>query len=255
MAQRTPARRDRWAPLREELARWQEAGLSARFWLRDDDAVTVTPALTRLAELCASHAVPCLIAAIPSQADENLAAYLASQELAEVAVHGWCHRNHAGPKAKSEFPAGRPRPEVLHELGIARARIDALFGGKALPIYVPPWNRIAPAVAALLPEAGFRALSAKGRAPILGFACLEEINVHVDIIDWHGSRGGRDPESLVAELASHLAWSRENGQPAVGILSHHLMHDELAWQFLDQLFRETDQSAVRWSRASDLIGL
>ncbi len=34
--------------LREELDRWDEAGLSAAFWLRDDDAVADTAALRRL---------------------------------------------------------------------------------------------------------------------------------------------------------------------------------------------------------------
>ena len=34
-----------WAVLGDELARWREAGRSATFWWRDDDAVQRTPAL------------------------------------------------------------------------------------------------------------------------------------------------------------------------------------------------------------------
>ena len=250
------ATRARWTPVREELARWQDAGRVARLWLRDDDATDVTPALIRLADRCAASSTPYLIAAIPSQADHELAAFLASQPLAEVAAHGWTHRNHApeGSK-KQEFPIHRPKSEILHELRRARARSDALFGDKSIPIYVPPWNRIAPEVAALLPDAGFRAVSAFGRKPMFAPpSSVHELNTHLDIIDWYGSRGGRDPDALTAELAGHLAWARRNVPSAIGVLTHHRVHDAIAWQFVEELLAETAQhAAVRWSRPSALI--
>lgn len=252
-------RATRWAPLREELARWQRAGQLARLWLRDDDAVTVTPALQQLASLCAAYGVPYLIAAIPAHADESLAAFLSGQQLAEVAAHGWSHRNHAGAGAKAEFPVDRPAAEILHDLHAARARIDSLFRAQAVPIYVPPWNRIAPEIAALLPAAGFCAVSALGREHVGReqgtTAAPPHVNVHLDIIDWRGSRGGREPDALIAELASHLAWAREDRRSAIGILTHHLVHDDRAWRFLEELFTETaDHIAVRWMPARDLLG-
>lgn len=248
-----PARPTRWTPLREELARWHDANAIARLWLRDDDAVCVTPALARLTGVCTAHAVPCLIAAVPGRTGEDLATFLTRQPLAEVAAHGWTHRNHAGAGPKAEFPLDRPGQEILHDLRSARARISALFGASAVPIYVPPWNRIAPEVARLLPSAGFSAVSAIGRTGDAG-AGPRRINVHLDIIDWRGSRGGRDQDLLIAELAGHLAWSRQNGQPAIGVLTHHLDHDEVAWQFLEELFAETRAHAtVRWVRASEIL--
>lgn len=243
----------RWAPLTAELARWKEAGAAARLWLRDDDAVSVTPALDRLVELCAAFDVPYLIAAIPSRAGRDLAERLAREPLAEAAAHGWTHQNHAGPGPKAEFPVDRPGPEILDALTRARTRIDALFGIKAVPIYVPPWNRMAPELMHLLPKAGFRGISARGRVSGAREG-LPRINIHLDIIDWRGSRGGADPDQLAAELADHLAWSRETGQPAVGVVTHHLNHDHIAWQFLGELFEETaGHPAVRWVRASDLL--
>ncbi|MCL4766802.1 MAG: polysaccharide deacetylase family protein [Hyphomicrobiaceae bacterium] len=246
-----------WAPVREELARWQDAQCVARLWLRDDDAVAVTPLLIRLSSLCAGSGVPWLVAAVPCHASEELAGWLAEQPLAEAAAHGWTHRNHAMPGArKQEFPVERPGTEIRHELGLARARLGALFGAKGVPILVPPWNRIGPEVAALLPDLGYRALSTLGRKPVFQApAPIRELNAHIDIIDWRGSRGGGDPDELAAGLARELAWARGGGQPAVGILTHHLVHDTAAWRFLEELFAETaSHGAVRWSRASELIG-
>ncbi len=249
------ATRQRWGPVRDELRRWEESGRVARLWLRDDDAVTVTPHLVRLADLCAAHGIPFLVAAIPSLAGADLAAFLAEQALAEVAAHGWIHHDHAIDGRKQEFPPHRPRSEILHELGLARTRTEALFSAMVVPIYVPPWNRIAPEIAALLPEAGFKTLSAFGRAPLPSLpAPMRQLNTHLDIIDWRGTRGGRERQALVTELAGHLAWARENGEPAIGILTHHLVHDEIAWQFLAELFAETgSHAAVQWCRPSALI--
>lgn len=245
-------RAGQWALLQDELARWQQAGQAARLWLRDDDAVAVTPPLQQLASLCAAHGVPYLIAAIPAKADEGLAAFIAEQQLAEVAAHGWSHRNHAGAGPKAEFPIDRPSSEIQDDLRKARLRIGSLFGARAVPVYVPPWNRIAPEIAALLPAAGFRAVSGLGRERAA--SALPAINVHLDIIDWRGSRGGREPEALAAELAAHLAWSREAGRCAIGILTHHLVHDGTAWGFLEELLAETsNHAAVRWMRMRDLL--
>lgn len=245
----------KWEPLRRELAAWEQNHVAARLWLRDDDAVSVTPALVRLTERCAEHDVPYLIAVIPSQADTDLANYLSQQPLAEIAAHGWTHRNHGGLGCKAEFPEQRSRVEIVRDLRRARDRMEALFGSGALPIYVPPWNRMAAEVANLLPVAGFETLSVIGRNRIAGlYGELGQINVHLDIIDWRGSRGGRDHKELVDELAAHLAWARENDQSPIGILTHHLVHDERAWTFLQELFAETAHHlVVRWSRVTDLL--
>jgi len=248
----TLARASRWSALRDELARWARDGAVARLWLRDDDAVTITPALERLVGLCAAHCVPYLIAAVPSDADQTLAAYLSGQQLAEVATHGWSHHNHAD-NTKTEFPVERPVADIVRDLSNARARIETLFGEKAVPIFVPPWNRMAPEAAALLPQSGFRAISALGRER-KPHEHVQTINVHLDIIDWRGSRGGRNPADLISELTDHLAWARQNDRSAIGILTHHLVHDAAAWSFLEELFAETvGHPAVRWVRASELL--
>jgi hypothetical protein len=246
----------RWEPLLRELNHWAEAGLTASLWLRDDDAVAMTPALERLVELCEIHRVPALLAVVPAEAKEELATYLNVKPLFEVAVHGFSHKNHAPAGAKKqEFPVDRSPDQIENELVRGRLRARTLFGPKLTEIFVPPWNRIAVDVAVRLPRFGFRALSALGRKSLLQIpAPLTEINADLDIIDWRGNRGGHDGTWLAATLAGQLAWARDNGWCAVGILAHHLVHDASAWRFLEELFARTvSHPSVKWVRASDLI--
>jgi hypothetical protein len=56
----------------------------------------------------------------------------------------------------------------------------------------------------------------------------------------------------------HLRARRENRvdrNEATGILSHHLVHDAGAWQFLaDFVHRTHNHPAVRWMHADELFG-
>ncbi|MGL6208399.1 MAG: polysaccharide deacetylase family protein [Paracoccaceae bacterium] len=232
-----------FAPLLQELDRWAERGEQARFWLRDDDAVTVTPALERLLSL----SVPMTLAVIPARAEASLAMHLADEPGVEVAVHGWSHVNHAAAGAKSaELGADRPAAQVLAELAVSLDWLEGLFGEKALRALVPPWNRIAPAVVAGLPDLGFTVLSVFGPEAA---GQPKRINTHVDLIDWRGSRGGRPVELLVSELVARLKLI-EGRAGHVGLLSHHLVHDTAAWAFLEGLM-----AATRAHRGCEWVGL
>lgn len=242
-----------WGPLLAELEPWRRAGRVADLWLRDDDAVEPTAALDRLLDLTAHHAIPALLAVIPAHAGEPLAARLAPEPGIAVAVHGWAHENHApdGEK-KQELGAHRPAGIVLAELARAKAVIDRLFAGQAALVLVPPWNRIDAALLPALAETGFAALSVFGRAKQ---ATIPIVNTHVDIVDWHGGRSGKDHRGMVRELAAELRWRRETGsREPLGVLTHHLVHDEIAWLFLQGLFEATaGHPACRWASIRDLI--
>lgn len=247
---------DLWRPVHDELAHWLAAGRTARLWLRDDDVIEVTPALRRLSDFAWRHDVPVLMAAIPARATDELASYFAGAPLLDPAVHGYAHVNHArlGDKTQ-EFPPHRGSAVITAELKRGVDRLRTLFGERLQPIYVPPWNRIAPEVEALLPALGFAGLSAFGsrRLPPPGSG-LGEIDTHVDIINWKGGRVGRPHEWLARELAAELARARADGRPHVGVLAHHLVHDETAWAFLDGLLGELrGHPAVRWVRAAELL--
>jgi hypothetical protein len=126
---------------------------------------------------------------------------------------------------------------VLGELGTGWLALERLFGRKALPVMVPPWNRIAPALIPTLPEIGFVGLSTFGprkrRDPMRG---LRQVNTHVDLIAWQETRGFVGEAAALGQLVAALTRARAgipggNAEP-IGILSHHLAMDEPAWDFL-----------------------
>ncbi|MFF0946611.1 polysaccharide deacetylase family protein [Rhizobium leguminosarum] len=242
-----------WDPLRRELDRWQAAGRVVRFWLRDDDAVEPTQALETLMALTGESEVPLTLAVVPCLTGEALAARLVDETAVAVAVHGWSHTNHAGPQGKKQELGGdRPAEAVLGELGEGFRLLERLHPARFLPVLVPPWNRIDAALIPALPELGFAGLSVYGRAKQGGPMPL--LNTHVDIIDWHGTRGGRSEADLVAELLAELRHRFAGSDEPVGVLTHHLVHDAAAWDFLSALFATTGRHpAVRWSPASALL--
>jgi len=242
---------DAFDPLRAALDGWAAAGRQARFWLRDDDAVDPGAALDRLLALGAAHRVPVTLAVIPQHTGSALADRLQGRAV-EVAVHGWSHADHAAPGRKScELGPERSAPVVLHDLAQGLAQLTGLHGARAVPVLVPPWNRIDPGVIAGLRGLGFRGLSVFGPEP--AGQPLPRINAHVDLIDWHGTRGGRDPAALVAGLVARLAVAETTGGH-VGFMTHHLVHDSAAWAFIDRLLEiTTAHPGCRWHSLSDLL--
>lgn len=244
---------DIWTPLLTELDRWQAAGKVARFWLRDDDAIEPTPALEKLLELTADAGLPLTLAVIPASAGEALATRLADERHVLVALHGWSHTNHAGPdQKKQELGAHRAPDVVLGELRDGFAILQRLFGRRFMPMLVPPWNRINGALIAELPTLGLKVLSVYGAAK--ADSPIKLLNTHVDIMNWHGIRGGRPHAELVADVVAELRTRFDDDAEPIGILTHHLVHDETAWAFLSNLLTETSaHPAATWAAATSLV--
>ncbi len=232
---RTPSDRagacSSWHLLHHALDAASACGRIVPFLWRDDDAVTATPALDRLIALAETHTAPLLLAAIPAGVAPALGRRLETATGISVAVHGLAHRNHAPPGMKAaEFGPGRPLSALWADaatgLRIARERVP---GSHLLPVFVPPWNRLAPALASVLPELGYRGLSAVPGAPIPG---LRRIDATLDPIDWRGSRSLRAPETMLTGLADDI--TRRPERPIV-LLTHHLAQDAAVWSFIGQL--------------------
>lgn len=235
-----------WAPVIDVLQRRTSEGKRARFWLRDDDAVEPTAALERLLTLCNNAGIPLVLAVIPEPTGESLAGCLKNTGNVSVVVHGWAHRNHAGPgEKKQELGLHRGAETVLSELKEGLAKLKTLHGERAVPMLVPPWNRIAPPLIPELERSGFEALSTYGPPKA---APIRIVNCNVDLIDWHGTRRCQDH----AMLANMIAEQMERMEP-VGILGHHLVHDESAWLFLEQLFSLTRSFEVEWLSGRELL--
>ncbi len=230
-----PAGTAGWVDLVDEFDRWHATGRVARLWWRDDDAVAATPQLERLLSL--TDGVPLALAVIPAGVQSDLPAALERSPQVAVLQHGWCHANHAVHGKKCEFPATRPPAAVAQELAAGRARLAALFGARFAPVLVPPWNRIAAEFLPQLPGAGLRGLSimAPRRLPAAP-AGIAALDVHVDLVAWRDGGGFVGTAAALAGLVQALEAERSNAAAVpVGILTHHLVMDAPAGDFLARL--------------------
>jgi peptidoglycan/xylan/chitin deacetylase (PgdA/CDA1 family) len=240
-----------WRTLAEELDRWADAGRTAEFWLRDDDAVEPSPPLERLLGLAGRFSVPLTLAVIPASTGKALALRLAAAQNVAVAVHGWSHADHAAPgEKKQELGPHRPASEVLADLERGLAKLRALHAALFTPVLVPPWNRIEETLLAELPALGFAALSTFGSSKP---APLRIVNATVDIVDWRGGRCCRPHAALVDEIVRQLRSGLGLPGRPVGVMTHHLVHDDDAWIFLSRLFEETSRRGGRWRSMPDLL--
>jgi len=251
-----------WADLDRELDAWGRVGKSATFWWRDDDAMASTPALQRLLDMAATaigRPLPLALAVIPAPADTGLAQALRVAPGVVALQHGYSHGNHAAAGAKkAEFPIGRDPSAALLDLAGGMQRMQALFGDRALPVLVPPWNRIDPTLTGRLTDLGIRGLSTYGpRAAGTTDRGMVLVNTHVDIFSWRPERRFLGIEGCLRLAIGHLAARREgrvDPSEPTGLLTHHLVHDEDAWSFLAMFLRRTSgHAAVRWMEARQLF--
>lgn len=222
--------------LLEHLDWFAERGLKARFWWRDDDAVEATPALDRLMAIANAFEIDVALAVIPNEVKESLADRLQDERHAVVFQHGFRHQNfqlrERGEKA-AEFGARRLPQEALRELTEGRKRLGALFGDRFVPVLVPPWNRISPAVV--------RALPATGLAGVSTFTWMHpyarsRLQSHIDVIKWKKGRTFIGYHCAGLRLDLQLARRRNAPDEPIGILTHHLDHDEACFEFLMELY-------------------
>jgi hypothetical protein len=223
-----------WERFEDEVVR--RGGAS--FWWRDDDAALPSPALERLM----SFDVPLALAVVPQAAVPELFHLL--KDSVSVLQHGTDHRNRAAPgEKKTEFPAAEPDELALERLVAASQRLRKMAGERALPVLVPPWNRIRPPLAEKLGSIGMTGLSCDGKARAV--QGVKQVNTHIDIVAWReGKRFIGEEQALSAALEL-----MEVTDP-VGWLTHHAVHDEAAWRFLERLARV---EGVRWRGAAELF--
>jgi hypothetical protein len=245
-----------WADLAAELDRWGAAGHRATLWWRDDDAVTATPQLFGLLRL--AEPVPLALAVIPGFARPELADAFERRTKVVVLQHGWRHidRSAAGGK-KSEYPAGRLAEAVGAEIDAGKARLQTLFGKRAVSVFVPPWNRMADVFLTLLPTHGIAAVSAlAGRRDPATPTGLGRIDVDLDLVDWRNTRGFVGEAAALGRLIGCLEMRRAAGlaERPIGLLTHHLIMDQATAVFLARLIDVVAvHPAAHWAAATDLL--
>ncbi len=241
-----------WTVLEDALAESIRGGSAPVFWWRDDDAVEATPALERLLSFVERYGTGLLVASIPSGSTPGLAARLRPVPGLSVAVHGISHSNNApADRKKQELGEFGDEDETIRNLGHALVRMRNLFGDQCLPVLVPPWNRISRSIAERLPDAGYKGLSCYGdesRTP--GGNGLRIANTHVDPIFWRGGGGLLPPEQLLGGISETIR--HRPGHP-IGLLTHHLVHDDDIWGFLEGFCERVSRAGAGWIAPADLF--
>lgn len=231
-SRRQHVERPGWAALDAELNRRTDR--PAAFWWRDDDAVAPSGQLSRLLQLREQLGLPLGLAAIPARAEAALGRALPEEGVA-ILVHGFDHANHElGGRPPAELGAQRRRAEVAAQLEFGLRRLADLFAGRVLPVLAPPFNRIAPRLVASVRQAGFTHVSVDSDFDGLGLA---SVNVHADVMNWR-SRTAAEPRVVIRSLLAALRLRRAglvSSRRPIGILTHHLVHDDGAWDLAGTL--------------------
>ena len=239
-----------WRALSEELNLWRECGRTATFWWRDDDASAPAAALARLLALSQTSGVPLALAVIALSAVPTLFEGLR----ASVLMHGTDHVNRAAAgEKKTEFPVAERDEDALARLAAGRRKLEQLAGTRFLPVLAPPWNRFKDSLLPGLSGVGLHAISRYGAS---SGGAVREVNTHLDIIDWHGSRGFIGEEIVLRAAIGHLATQRSkplHAMEATGLLTHHAVHDGAAWDFIEGLFERTRALGARWAEPTALF--
>ena len=249
-----------WQALDDELHAWADAGRRAGLWWRDDDAAEDTPALRQLLDLAGGDAPPLVIAVIPATISAAAAERISAGAgpLGRVVQHGYAHINHARDNEKKiELGGGQPAQECAAQLESGLALLSDRFGERFLPVLVPPWNRIEPALIPRLPELGFSALSTYGARDVTETG-LRRINCHVDILNWRGAAAFVGEAEALKLACDHLSARRRglaDGDEPTGLLSHHLQQDKAAWHFLAEFFgRTAAHPGAHWIAPATMFG-
>ena len=124
---------------------------------------------------------------------------------------------------------------------------------------VPPWNRIDAALPPRLPALGFVGLSTWGaREGAEACAGLRQVHTHADPVAWRKGRVFGGVERCANAIADHLRARREgraDPQEPTGVLTHHLVHDEPGWAFLEALvLRLSLRAGLRWIAPAEAFG-
>ena len=248
-----------WQSFADEIARCADAGRPVEFWWRDDDAARADAVLSRLVSLAQRMSIPLALAAIPSRSEAQ--AFQGLGPIVSILQHGADHANRAAPgERKTEFKPAEPVAAALERLNAGRRQLEAVAGGRFLPVLAPPWNRLPDALASRLSGAGLRGLTQYG--PRSRTECapgVRQANTHVDIIAWRAGRAFVGEEQALRAATSQLAAKRmqtADADEATGWLTHHAVHDEPSWSFLERLFESTRAlPAVTWRRPEEIFNV
>jgi peptidoglycan/xylan/chitin deacetylase (PgdA/CDA1 family) len=246
-----------WADLTRELDLWRDAGRTASFWWRDDDAGPDDDRLAPFLEQRRCLDVPVALAVVPAWLTPPTVRRILADRDATVLQHGWQHRdNTSGERKRTELVDGMET--LADDLAHGAELLRSAFGARFRKVMVPPWNRIDPGIRARLAGLGFAGLSAHGVRRAGQVDGLHVANAHIDLMDWRASAfAGED--AVLDQAVGHLALRRQGAADAnepTGLMTHHRVHDRDAAAFLDRFVTVVrDHGAAQWLHAAVLFGV
>jgi hypothetical protein len=219
------------AVLGPELQLWTASGHAPVFWWRDDDARETTAALDRLLDLSHRFQAPITIAAVPDGDIKALARACRGVQDVELAIHGFRHENRAPPGQPSgEVNDADRLADVMLELGTA---LDVFRRAGLRPsLFVPPWNNAHPT---LKKAVELRGLSLSRYGELRSGEEPTRLDAHLDVMRWKPAPRFRGALRFLLRARRALAERRLKGlwDEPLGLLTHHLDHDERVWRFLE----------------------
>lgn len=233
-----------------ELGAWRRRGHRPRLWWRDDDARQATAQLDRL--LTAASGLPLALAIVPDGDLAGLAGRLAKETALTLSQHGVDHQNrHPAGGRRSEHPPGATQAEI--SAAVARGRDAMRAAGLEPRFYTPTWNEYDDGLLTAVREAGYVTFS----AGINGYPTqgLKHIGADVDFMRWKGApqfKGSARILNLVRRRLEVRRRQRRYGAP-IGILTHHLVHDEPTWAFLTW-FLDYSKPRFVWCNFAEATG-
>jgi peptidoglycan/xylan/chitin deacetylase (PgdA/CDA1 family) len=245
-----------WAGLIGELDCWRDAGRTATFWWRDDDAGADDDRLAGFLEQRRRLDVPLALAVVPAWLAPPTTRRILADAGVSVLQHGWGHRNNASDGTKKTELVDN-LISLSDDLMQGRKILEAAFQGRFRKVMVPPWNRIGAAARSRLATLGYVGLSCHGPRPAADQDGLHIVNVHIDIMDWKNRAFAGDGAAL-AQAIDHLSARRagraDAGEPT-GLMTHHRDHDDAATAFLDRFVTAVrDHGGARWLDSANIFG-
>ncbi len=237
--------------LEGELDRWRRLDRRPTLWWRDDDAKEPTIALDRLLGLAKGR--PITLAIVPLGPLAALADRVRGAPGLTVAQHGTDHINRrSAGQPPNEYPPEAKATDVALAIAAARRRMAA--AGLEPLLYVPPWNQVDQTLLDALRQVGYSAYSAASDHQAANG--LVQIGAQLDILRWgRASPCFRGETRIWDGLRRRLRAARRAGQfhHPIGLLTHHLAHDEDAWRFLERFLIFADD-AFQWSPFETVVG-
>lgn len=210
-------------------------------FIRDDDGGWDDDRLHALLDVTQRAGVTVDVAMIPSAVSAPLADALAAR-MAQGGVgvhqHGLAHANHETTGRKCEFGARRDVTTQARDIAQGCELMRAHFGDRALPVFTPPWNRLAVFTPSLLATQGFTTLS-RDRGARPEQRALQELAIDIDWTKCWREGGEVAVHAAVAFARRRCAALRE----PLGLMLHHAVMEPAE---LDALPRVLAQAGVTW---------